>query len=78
MFWRVALRVGFTSFVGDAEGGAALRGVVNLAEHVALLVGLGVRRSVGRRGSNCNRCQGDGRADDCGGTCLHGDLPGMV
>ena len=35
---RVALGVSFTGLVGDTEGGVALRGVVDLAAHVAALV----------------------------------------
>ena len=35
---RVALGMSFTGLVGDTEGGVALRGVVDLAAHVAALV----------------------------------------
>ena len=78
-FRWVAFGVCLAGLVGHAEGGVALWGVEDLAAHVAALVGVGVGGCVGRRGSSCNRCQGDGRAGKCGGgTWLHGDLPGMV
>lgn len=76
---RVALGLSFTSLVGDAERGVALWGIVDLAAYVTALVGVGVRGSVG-----CWCGEGDGRksnggaGEGGGGTCLHGDLPGMV
>ncbi len=59
----------------------AVSGVVDLAAHVSLSVGVGVRGGVGcwcGRGERCSS-KGEGGAGECGGaTCLYGDLPGMV
>ena len=72
----VALGLSFSGLIGDAQGGVALWGVVDLAAYVAALVGVGLGGGVGCWCGESDDCKGDGGAGEGGGgTCLHSGRP---
>ena len=74
-FRWVAFGVGLAGLVGHAEGGVALWSVVDLAAHIAALVGVGVGGCVGCGDGKGDGCEGEGGACERGGRAsVHGGL----